>query len=135
MDDTFFKPPSPTNNMYDEKVLKRVKNIKYAGEMKNADAVGEVINPHCGDIMEIYLKIKKNKIDKIRFKTYGCLAAVVSTDCMCELAEGKTLDEAGRITGEDIMNTVGGKFPPLKIHCAALSLEALRKAIETYRDK
>ncbi|MBU2616932.1 MAG: iron-sulfur cluster assembly scaffold protein [Nanoarchaeota archaeon] len=121
--------------MYDEKILKRVKNIKYTGEMKNADAVGEVINSHCGDIMEIYLKIKKNKIDKIRFKTYGCLAAVVSTDCMCELAEGKTLDEAERITGEDIMNTLGGKFPPLKIHCTALSLKALKKAIKNYRKR
>lgn len=110
------------------------KNTKFAGEMKNPDAVGEVGNIRCGDVMRIYLKIKDNKITAISYLTYGCVAAIASTEALCKIAKGKTIDEALKIDHKDVMKELGD-LPAIKIHCSSLSIEALRKAIENYKEK
>jgi len=117
---------------YSKKTLKRFKNPEFAGEIKNPDAVGQVGNPLCGDVMKIFLKVKDNVIKDIRFKTYGCIAAIASSDMMCELAKGKTIDEALKIKPDDIVNGLG-KMPPIKYHCSILGTQALKKAIENYK--
>lgn len=124
---------------YDKRVIKRFLNPKFAGEIKNPDAVGQVGNAACGDILKIYLKIQNNKkheerIKDIKFKTFGCVAAIASSDAVCELAKGKTLKEAKKITRKEIMKRVG-KLPFVKIHCSVLGSEALKKAISHYEDK
>ena len=118
--------------MYSEKVLKHFKNPKFAGEIKNPDAVGQVGNPRCGDVMKIFLKVKDNIIKDIKFKTFGCIAAIAASDMMCELAKGKTIDEALKIKPDDIVNGLG-KMPPIKYHCSILGTQALKKAIENYK--
>lgn len=124
---------------YDKKVLKRFLNPKFAGEIKNPDAVGQVGNAACGDIMKIFLKIDKdksgkNKIRDIKFKTMGCVAAIASSDAVCEIAKGKTLEQAKKITKSDILRKVG-KLPLLKHHCSILGEEALQEAIKNYNSK
>lgn len=121
--------------MYSKKVMEIFKNPKFAGEIKDADAIGEVGNVKCGDIMRIYLKIKDNKIEDIKFKTYGCMAAIAASDAMCKLAKGKTLEEASKITSKDIVNELGGDLPLIKVHCSVLGMQALQKAIENYKNK
>ena len=117
---------------YSEKTLKRFKNPEFAGEIENPDAVGQEGNPRCGDVMKIFLKVKNNVITDIKFKTYGCVAAIASSDMMCELAKGKTIDQALKIKAEDIVNGLG-HMPPIKYHCSILGTQALKKAIENYR--
>ncbi|MBU4493046.1 MAG: iron-sulfur cluster assembly scaffold protein [Nanoarchaeota archaeon] len=118
--------------MYSEKILKHFKNPKFAGEIKNPDAIGQVGNPRCGDVMKIFLRVKDNVIKDIRFKTYGCIAAIASSDMMCELAKGKTIDKALKIKPDDIVKGLG-HMPPIKYHCSILGTQALKKAIENYR--
>ena len=120
--------------MYNKKVISRFKKPKFAGEIKNADAVGEVGNLKCGDIMRVYIKVKEGKISQIKFKTYGCVAAIASSDILCELAKGKTLEEAQKITGRDVLKEVG-EVPALKVHCSILAQNALKKVIEEYKKK
>ncbi len=117
---------------YSKKTLKRFKSPEFAGEIKNPDAVGQEGNPRCGDVMKIFLRVKDNVIKDIKFKTFGCIAAIASSDMMCELAKGKTIDEALKIKPEDIVNGLG-KMPPIKFHCSILGTQALKKAIENYR--
>lgn len=121
--------------MYSEKIMNRFMNPAFAGEIQDADAIGEVGNVKCGDIMKVFIKVKDNVITDIRFKTYGCVAAIGSSDCLCELALGKTLDEGEKITSSDVVKTLGGEVPPVKLHCSVLAQDALRKAIEDYRNK
>jgi len=116
---------------YSEKTLKRFKSPEFAGEIKNPDAVGQVGNPRCGDVMKIFLKVDKNIIKNIKFKTFGCIAAIAASDMMCELAKGKTLDKALKIKADDIVKGLG-KMPPIKYHCSILGTQALKKAIENY---
>jgi len=123
---------------YTKKVLKRFAKPKFAGEIKNADAVGQVGNAACGDILKVYLKIAKNKkgedyIKDVKFKTMGCVAAIASSDAVCELAKGKTIKEAKKITRKDILEKVGG-LPSQKHHCSILGTEALLKAISNYKN-
>jgi len=118
--------------MYSEKILRHFKNPKFAGEIKNPDAVGQVGNPRCGDVMKIFLKVKDNIIKNIKFKTFGCIAAIAASDMMCELAKGKTLDKALKIKADDIVKGLG-KMPPIKYHCSILGTQALKKAIENYK--
>jgi len=118
--------------MYSEKILNHFKNPKFAGEIKNPDAVGQVGNPRCGDVMKIFLKVNEGVIKDIKFKTFGCIAAIAASDMMCELAKGKTIDEALKIKPQDIVNGLG-KMPPIKYHCSILGTQALKKAIENYR--
>lgn len=119
--------------MYNKKILERFQNPKFAGELKGAHACGEVGNARCGDIMKVFIKVKDNKIQDIKFKTYGCVAAIASSDYLCELAKGKTLDAALKITSKDIVKKMGD-VPKIKIHCSVLAQEALAKAIEEYRN-
>ena len=119
--------------MYSKKLMNRFKNPKFVGEMKNADAVGQEGNVKCGDIMKIFLKVKNEKIIKIKFQTYGCIAAIASSDAMCELAKGKTLKQALKITPKDIVKKMGGEVPPIKFHCSILGTKALKNAIKNYQ--
>lgn len=119
--------------MYSKKILKRFQNPKNAGEIKNPDAVGEVGNIKCGDIMRVYIKVKDNVIKDVKFLTYGCVAAIASSDVLCDLAKGKTLDQALKITSKDVVKAMGGDVPPVKLHCSVLAQNALKKAIENYR--
>ena len=120
--------------MYSKKILERFRNPKFVGEISDADSIGEVGNVRCGDIMRIYIKVKNNKIQDIKFRTYGCVAAIASSDYLCELAKGKTLDKALKITSKDIVKKMG-EVPQIKIHCSVLAQNALKKAIEEYREK
>ncbi len=120
--------------MYSEKVMDHFRNPRNMGEMKDADAVGEVGNPVCGDLMYIYIKIKDDRIDDISFQTFGCGAAIATSSMITELAKGKTIDEAMKITRDDIAGSLDG-LPPIKMHCSNLASDGLRKAIENYRAK
>jgi nitrogen fixation protein NifU and related proteins len=126
------------SSLYSEKVLKHFKHPKNMGEMKNPDAVGEVGNPQCGDIMRVYIKVKekenKKYIKDIKFQTMGCIAAIATSSMVTELAKGKTLEEAKKITNKDVAQDLGG-LPPIKMHCSNLAADALRKAIEEYEKK
>jgi nitrogen fixation protein NifU and related proteins len=119
---------------YNKKVVALFKHPKNMGEMKNPDAVGEVGNPTCGDIMCIYLKINKDKIKDIKFQTMGCVAAIATSSMVTEIAKGKTLEQAKKISNKDVAKKLGG-LPPIKMHCSNLAADALRKAIENYQKK
>lgn len=121
---------------YSKKTLEHFTNPKNFGKMKNPDTVGTVGNPTCGDIMKLYLKISKNKegieyIKDIKFETLGCGAAIATSSIVTELAKGKTLPEALKITRKDVADSLDG-LPPLKMHCSNLAAEALHKAIDGY---
>jgi len=120
--------------MYSEKVLDHFRNPRNVGEIEDADGVGSVGNPVCGDVMSIYIKVKEDMIEDIKFKTFGCGAAIATTSMTTELAKGKTLDEAMTITRQDVADELGG-LPPVKMHCSNLAADALHEAIENYRGK
>ncbi len=120
--------------MYSEKVLDHLRNPRNVGEIEDADGVGSVGNPICGDMMSVYIKVKDDKIDDIKFKTFGCGAAIATTSMTTELAKGKTLDEAMTITRKDVADELGG-LPPVKMHCSNLAADALHEAIKDYRGK
>jgi nitrogen fixation NifU-like protein len=121
----------PSFNAYNREVLKNFTDPKYFGELKNPDGVGEVGNAKCGDIMRVYIKVKNNKITDIKFQTFGCVAAIASSNALCKLAKGKTIAEAKKITNKDILGRLKG-LPKIKIHCSVLGTGALKKAIENY---
>lgn len=121
--------------MYSQKILKYFKNPKHAGRIKNPDGVGDVINKTCGDSMRVYIKVKNEKISKIRIETLGCVAAISSSEALAELVEGKSLSDALKIKKEDIIKKLGGKMPAEKIHCSVLAQDGLKKAIENYFKK
>jgi len=120
--------------MYSEKVMEHFANPRNIGEIKEADGVGEVGNPVCGDMMSFYIKIKDNKIDDIKFKTFGCVAAIAVSSMVTEMAHGKTLEEAKKITKQSVAESLEG-LPKEKMHCSNLGAEALAKAIEDYENK
>jgi nitrogen fixation NifU-like protein len=124
----------PDNFEYTKELTKRFRNPKFVKKLKNPNAVGEVGNIRCGDIMSLELEVKDNKIKDIGFQTFGCPAAIASSDVICELAKGKTLEQAGKLTKEDIIKKLK-KMPPIKIHCSVLGIEALKKAIKNYERK
>lgn len=119
--------------MYNEKVIDYFTNPRNMGEMENPDAVGTVGNPKCGDIMRIYLKIENDIITDIKFKTFGCAAAIATSSVATELAKGKTLEEASKITNEDVLRYLG-ELPPAKLHCSLLAEEAIASAIKDYKE-
>jgi len=123
-----------TQQKYTKELIKRFQNPKFVKNLINPDGVGEIGNVACGDIMHLEIKIKDNKILNIGFKTFGCGAAIASSDVVCELAKGKTIKEAKKITKADIVKKLGG-MPPIKVHCSVLGIEALKKAIENYEEK
>ncbi|MDH5793203.1 MAG: Fe-S cluster assembly scaffold protein NifU [Candidatus Bathyarchaeota archaeon] len=120
--------------MYSEKVMEHFKNPRNMGEIKDADGVGTVGNPVCGDMMTIYIKVKDNHLEDIKFKTFGCGAAIATSSMMTELAKGKTLEEALKITRANVADALGG-LPPIKMHCSNLAADALHAAIEDYYKK
>ena len=120
--------------MYSEKVLDHFRNPRNVGEIEDADGVGTVGNPVCGDMMSVYIKVKDDRIEDIKFKTFGCGAAIATTSMTTELAKGKTLDEAMEITRQDVADELGG-LPPIKMHCSNLAADALHEAIKNYRRK
>jgi len=110
------------------------RNPRNVGEIQDPDGVGTVGNPVCGDMMTIYIKVKDDKIADIKFKTFGCGAAVATSSMVTELARGKRLEEAEKITRADVADELGG-LPPIKMHCSNLAADALHSAIEDYRKK
>jgi len=121
-------------NMYTEKVLDHFRNPRNMGEIKNPDGFGKVGNPTCGDVMAIYIKVKNNRIADIKFQTFGCAAAIASSSIATELVKGKTLEEAEKLTRDDVAKELGG-LPDVKMHCSNLASDALKEAIKDYREK
>ena len=119
---------------YTEQVMDHFMNPRNMGEMETPDGVGTVGNAKCGDIMRIYIKVEDNVITDVKFKTFGCGAAIATSSKATELVKGKTLDEALQITNKMVMDSLGG-LPPVKVHCSVLAEEALHAAIQDYKDR
>ena len=119
---------------YTDKTKENFLHPQNMGEIEDPSGSGEVGSPACGDIMKIYLDIKDDKISDIKFKTFGCAAAIASTSALTQIAKGKTLSDAKKLTMKDVEEELG-KLPQIKKHCAAMSVEALGKAIEDYENK
>ncbi len=120
--------------MYTDKVLDHFRNPRNMGEIPDADGIGTVGNPVCGDLMSIYIKVKDNRIEDIKFKTFGCGAAIATSSMITELAKGKTLDEAMKISRGDVASSLDG-LPPIKMHCSNLAADGLHAAIQDYLKK
>jgi len=109
-------------------------NPRNVGEIPDADGVGTVGNPVCGDLMTVYIKVKDNRLEDVKFKTFGCGAAIATSSMITELAKGKTIEEALKITRSDVADSLGG-LPPIKMHCSNLAADALHAAIKDYLEK
>lgn len=120
--------------MYSEKVMDHFMNPRNVGEIKDADGIGEEGNPVCGDMMTFYIKVKDNRLDDVKFQTFGCGAAVAVSSIVSEMAKGKTLEEALAITPSLVAQELEG-LPKNKYHCSNLGAQALRKAIRDYAQK
>ena len=120
--------------VYSETVMDHFMNPRNVGEIENPDGIGEVGNPVCGDMMAFYIKVKDNRIEDVKFKTFGCGAAIAVSSMVSEMAMGKTLDEVMAITPMTVADKLEG-LPKQKLHCSNLGAQALHKAIEDYRSK
>ncbi|MBZ4664801.1 Fe-S cluster assembly scaffold protein NifU [Mahella sp.] len=120
--------------MYSQKVMDHFTNPRNVGEIPDADGVGEVGNPRCGDIMKIFIKIDGDVITDVKFQTFGCAAAIATSSMATELIKGKTLDEALDITNKTVADALDG-LPAIKMHCSVLAEDGLRAAIEDYKHK
>lgn len=120
--------------MYSDKVMDHFTSPRNVGEIEKADGVGEVGNAKCGDIMKIYLKIENNIIVDVKFKTFGCGAAIATSSIATEMIKGKSVDEALKLTNKAVVEALDG-LPPQKIHCSVLAEEAVKAAIEDYKNK
>ncbi len=120
--------------MYSDVVMDHFKNPRNVGEIPDADGVGEVGNPACGDIMAFYIKVNNNILEDVKFKTFGCGAAIAVSSMVSEMAKGKTLDEAMLISNKSVIEALNG-LPQKKHHCSNLGADALHRAIEDYRAK
>jgi len=125
--------------MYNDKIRERFRNPKFSGEMKDPSGVGEVGNAKCGDIMKVFIKVGKGRdgkeiVEDISYLTYGCVAAIASTDYLCEIVKGMPLEEAEKITSKDVIKRMG-EVPAVKVHCSVLAQDALKDAIKNYREK
>lgn len=127
-----------TSTLYSDQVMDHFKNPRNVGELKDPDGVGRVGNPHCGDIMEMQIKVgQKNDedyIEDIKFKTLGCGAAIATSSMATELMKGKTIKEALELTNQAVAQALGG-LPPVKMHCSNLAADAVHAAIEDYSNK
>jgi len=121
---------------YSQKVLDHFRNPRNVGTIDNADGVGTVGNPTCGDLMTMYIKVNPETkvVEDMKFQTFGCGAAIASSSMMTEIAQGRTIDEATRITKTDIVEALDG-LPPVKIHCSVLATEALHAALQDYVER
>jgi nitrogen fixation NifU-like protein len=117
---------------YSKKVMEHFAAPRNVGEIEDADGTGEIGNPVCGDMMTFYIKVKDDAIEDVKFKTFGCGAAIAVSSMVSEMAKGKTLDEAMKITNKDVAKELGG-LPKNKMHCSNLGADALHLAIENYR--
>ncbi len=122
------------NSDYNEKVFDHFRNPRNLGEIENPDAVGEVGNPTCGDVMKLFLKLDKGIIKDIKFQTMGCAAAIATSSMLTVLAKGKSIEEAKKISNQDVAKALGD-LPPIKIHCSNLAADALKKAISNFENK
>jgi nitrogen fixation NifU-like protein len=120
--------------IYSDKVMDHFTNPRNVGEISNPDGVGEEGNPVCGDMMTFYIKVKDNRLEDVKFKTFGCGAAIAVSSMVSEMAKGKTLDEARKITPELVAKELEG-LPKNKFHCSNLGAQALNKAIDDYMAK
>ncbi len=120
--------------MYSDKVMDHFQNPRNVGVIKDADGVGEVGNPVCGDMMAFYIKVKDNRLVDIKFQTFGCGAAIAVSSMVSEMAMGKTLQEAKQISNETVAEELGG-LPKNKLHCSNLGADALHKAIDDFENK
>ncbi len=120
--------------MYSEKVMDHFTNPRNVGEIEDADGVGMVGNPACGDIMKLTIKVEEGIIKDIKFKTFGCGAAIATSSMVTELVKGKPLDEAEKITNKTVAEALDG-LPPVKMHCSNLAADALHAAIEDYKKR
>jgi nitrogen fixation NifU-like protein len=120
--------------MYSEKVMDHFRNPRNMGRMEDADGIGKVGNPVCGDVMWIYIKVKDNRIVDVSFETFGCAAAIATSSMATELIKGKTVEEALEITNKAVAEALGG-LPPIKLHCSLLAEEGIKAAIEDYLSK
>lgn len=120
--------------VYSDKVMDHFMNPRNVGEIKDADGVGEMGNPVCGDMMTFYIKVKDNRLEDVKFKTFGCGAAIAVSSMASEMAKGKTLEEAVKITPSVVAEELAG-LPKNKMHCSNLGAQALKKAIRDYATK
>ena len=120
--------------MYTEKVMDHFSNPRNVGELEDANGVGEVGNASCGDIMKIFLKVEDNVIKDVKFKTFGCGAAIATSSMVTEMAIGKTIDEALVLTNQAVAEALDG-LPPAKMHCSNLAADALHEAIKDYKEQ
>lgn len=123
-----------TNTQYSEKVMEHFMNPRNVGEIPDADGVGSVGNPVCGDIMKMYIKVENNVITDVKFKTFGCGAAIATSSMATELIKGKTIEEALQLSNKAVAEALGG-LPPVKMHCSVLAEEAIQSAIDDYLKK
>jgi len=121
-------------SLYGEKVMDHFKNPRNVGEIEEPDGIGHVGNPICGDVMELYIKVKDDIIVDAKFKTFGCGAAIATSSMVTELVKGKSIKEALAISNRAVAEALGG-LPPIKMHCSVLAQEALRSAIDDYLKK
>lgn len=121
--------------MYSEKVLNEFFNPQNVGVIKGASGVGKVGNPACGDIMKVYIMVEDDKIVDAKFQTFGCAAAIASSSVATRMIIGKTIEEALKITNQDVIKELGGEMPASKIHCSILAEEAIRAAVDNYYKK
>jgi nitrogen fixation NifU-like protein len=119
---------------YSQKVIENFQNPKNVGEIKDADGVGTVGNPTCGDVMKLTIKVKDGRIVDAKFKTFGCGAAIATSSMVTEIVKGKTIDEALRITNKTVVEALDG-LPKIKMHCSVLAEDALKAAIKDYQKK
>lgn len=118
--------------LYTEKVIENFQNPKNVGELEDANGVGEVGNPSCGDIMKMFLKVNDDGvIEDVSFKTYGCGAAIATSSVATEMIKGKTIEEARKLTNQEVVDELGG-LPPVKLHCSVLAEEAINAALDNY---
>ncbi len=120
--------------IYSEKVMEHFMHPRNVGEIENPDGIGEEGNPVCGDMMTFYIKVKDDRLEDVKFKTFGCGAAIAVSSMVSEMAKGKTIDEALKITPKSVADMLEG-LPKNKFHCSNLGAQALHKAIEDYRNK
>jgi nitrogen fixation NifU-like protein len=120
--------------MYSDIVMDHFNNPRNTGVIENADGVGEVGNPVCGDMMTFYIKVKDNVLEDVKFQTFGCVAAIAVSSIVSEMAKGKKLEDALQITRQKVAESLGG-LPPNKMHCSNLGADALALAIKDYQDK
>jgi len=120
--------------MYSDKVMDHFRTPRNVGEIENPSGVGEIGNPVCGDMMTFYVRIENDRLADVKFKTFGCGAAIAVSSMVSEMAKGKTVEEAMKISNADVAKELGG-LPPNKLHCSNLGADALHKAIENYQQK